>query len=59
MKHCIESMNTELLIGSDTAGTGKQFLYNPWGSKYTVLSGGVKVASGREAEPLLDIYNDL
>ena len=62
LDHCKQALSTEIIIGSYASVDRhqyKRFVFHVFDNEYRVYSGKEIVASGKNVEELLNIYNNL
>lgn len=59
--HCIEALSTEIIIGSYASvdHPSKKFVFHVLENEYRVYCSKELIASGKNVEELLNIYNNL
>ena len=62
VEHCVQTLNQELLIGSDSLRNRKgrkKFTFHVFDNEYRVYKDYKVIDSGQAIEELLEVYNDL
>ena len=58
VKNCVEVLDRELLIGSDSS-MKKSFTFNVFKGEYRVWHNGECIDAGQAVEELLEVYNSI